>query len=274
MAESGKLPAYVHGHSPAVLSAHGRRTVKGFTPYVIPYVKPDFSVLDVGCGPGSISADLATMVPVGRVTCFDASEVAVETARALFEARDLRNGDFVAGDVAKLPFPDGSFDLVHAHQVVIHLEDPDAAMREMKRVLKTGGILACKDMILSSTAYYPALPCMDAWVKALVSTMRVASCDPDMGARLKGLALDAGFEAGNVKCSVGSWCFSEPEDVEWWGTSVADRMAEESELRKRVEKVGSLTDLEMDAGVKAWREWATSKDAWFGVMNGEIICQK
>ncbi|MCZ6914003.1 MAG: class I SAM-dependent methyltransferase [Rickettsia endosymbiont of Ixodes persulcatus] len=213
-----QLPnSYFHGHAPAVLAAHARRTAQGFTPYVLPHIKPDFSILDVGCGPGTISADLAALVPAGKVTCLDASEKALETAREVFGARDLHNGEFVAGDVGAIPFPDGTFDLVHAHQVVIHLKHPEVAMREARRVLRVGGILACKDMVVSSMVYHPVLPGMDSWGKAMVSTMRAAGADPDMGTRLKGLALGAGFEPWGMTCSVGSWCFSKPDEVTWWG---------------------------------------------------------
>jgi ubiquinone/menaquinone biosynthesis C-methylase UbiE len=268
-------PNYVHGESSAARSAHARRTAKSFTPYVLPYIKPTFSILDVGCGPGTISADFAALVPDGQVTCLDASDAALESARETFYTRNLENGEFVAGDVAgRLPFADGTFDLVHAHQLVIHLQDPGAAVREMRRVLKEGGILACKDMIMTSTVYRPVLPGMDAWQKALVSTMRASAADPDMGTRLKGLALEAGFAAKKIKSTAAAWCFSEREEVRWWGTSVAERLAEKSELRARVVRTGALTDAEMDAGVKAWEEWAGREDAWFGVMNGEVICVK
>ena len=270
----GELRDYVHGHSQAAVSAHARRSAKRFTPYVLPYIEPHHAVLDVGCGPGTISADFAELASSGSVTCLDASDAVLASARATFTARGLSNADFVAGDVSKLPFEDGTFDVVHSHQVVIHLPDPETAMSEMRRVLKDGGVLACKDMILSSMAYYPQLPGMEAWHRALVATMRVAGADPDMGARLKGLAIAAGFPARGVRCSVGAWCFSEPEDVAWWGDSVAERLAEEGGLRGKALGMGAMCTEELDEGVRAWGQWAKTEEAWFGVMNGEVICVK
>lgn len=269
-----ELRNYIHGHTSAVVSAHARRTAKGFTPYVIPHIKPHHKVLDVGCGPGTISADLAELVPSGGVTCLDASSDVLETAQGAFRGRGLANGDFVVGDVTALPFPDESFDVVHAHQVVIHLGDPEAGMLEMRRVLKPGGVLACKDMIVPSMSYSPVLPGMDAWRTALAATMRGAGADPDMGARLKGLALKAGFAAASVTCSVGAWCFWKPEDVSWWGASVSERLAEKEGLRRKVAEAGVLSDEEMMEGARAWAEWAGRVEAWFGVMNGEVICVK
>ena len=268
----GEVRSYVHGHTPGAVSAHARRTAKRFTAYVLPYIEPHHAILDVGCGPGSISADLAELASSGSVTCLDTSESVLESARATFGERGLSNGEFAAGNVEKLPFDDDTFDIVHAHQVVIHLPDPETAMREMRRVLKPGGVLACKDMILSSMAYHPALPGMDAWHRALVSTMRKAGADPDMGARLKGLAITAGFPARGMRCSVGAWCFSEPEDVAWWGGSVAERLAEEGGLRGKALEAGEMSVDEVDEGVKAWGAWSKMEEAWFGVMNGEVVC--
>ncbi|KAL2113171.1 hypothetical protein VUR80DRAFT_5078 [Thermomyces stellatus] len=270
----GEPRNYVHGHSRATVSAHARRSAKRFTSYVLPYIQPHHAVLDVGCGPGTISADFAELAPSGSVTCLDASEAVLASARATCTERGLSNVDFVTGDVNKLPFDDGTFDVVHAHQVVIHLPEPETAMREMFRVLKQGGVLACKDMILSSMAYHPCLSGMDAWHRALVATMRAAGADPDMGARLKGLALAAGFAARDVKCSVGPWCFSEPDDVAWWGESVAERLTEEGGLRGKALGTGAMSADELDEGARAWEQWARTDEAWFGVMNGEVICVK
>jgi len=275
MSQPAEPQNYIHGHSPAVLSAHARRTAAAFTPYVIPLVQPHFSILDVGCGPGTISADLAALAPDGTVTCLDPSETALDAARTVARERGLANMRFVRGEVEKLPFGEGEFDLVHAHQVVIHTRDALAAVTEMKRVLKTGGVLASKDMILNSMAWFPDKRGMDVWKKAMVGSMALTGADPDMGVRTKDAAIRAGFEPKNIRCSVGSWCFAKEEDVRWWGTSVADRLAEGGELRGRVVVQGGfLTGKEVDEGVRAWREWAEDPAAWFGVMNGEIACTK
>ena len=270
----GERRSYAHTHSRPSVSAHARRSARSFTPYVIPYIESHHAILDVGCGPGSISADLAAQAPSGSIVCLDASEAVLESARATFAQRGLTNVEFVAGNVGSLPFEDGVFDVVHAHQVVIHLPEPEAAMSEMRRVLKSGGILACKDMILSSMAYHPSLPGMDVWHRALVASMTSVGADPDMGTRLKGLALAAGFPRQGVRCSVGPWCFSEPEDVQWWGFSVSERLGEDGSLRSKVLETGAMSVSEVAEGVKAWREWAGREEAWFGVMNGEVICIK
>jgi SAM-dependent methyltransferase len=273
MSQSAEPGNYIHGHSAAVLSAHARRTAAAFVPYLIPHIQPHHSILDVGCGPGTISADLAALAPSGCVTCLDPSETALDAARAVARERGLTNMRFVRGEVEKLPFGE-EFDVVHAHQLVIHTKDAREAIQEMRRVLKPGGILASKDMIISSMAWYPPLPGLDVWRRAMVGSMALTGADPDTGARTKDAAVNAGFALGGIRCSVGSWCFASDEDVRWWGTSVADRLAEGAELRGRVVEGGFLTEREVDEGVDAWRRWAKDPSAWFGVMNGEIVCTK
>ena len=107
MAQPATKPAtYTSGHDPAVLRTHAWRTVDNSAPYLKPWLKPDMKILDVGCGPGSITVDLATYVPQGHVT-------------------GIENVAFQVRDALALPFAaDAAFDVTHAHQVLQHTGDP------------------------------------------------------------------------------------------------------------------------------------------------------
>ena len=113
---------YTHGHHESVLRSHKWRTAENSAGYLLPHLAPDAKVLDVGCGPGTITAGLADRVPRGHVTGIDAVQDILEQAREA--AGDRENMDFAAGDVYALGYPDASFDVVHAHQVLQHLSDP------------------------------------------------------------------------------------------------------------------------------------------------------
>ena len=136
---SSTSDTYLHGHHDSVLRSHRWRTAENSAGYLLPRLPADARVLDVGCGPGTITADLAARVPDGQVTGIDAAGDVLALARQEAERRGQANVRFDVGDVYDLGFDDGTFDVVHAHQVLQHLSDPgrgadrDAAGRPARR---------------------------------------------------------------------------------------------------------------------------------------------
>ncbi|KAK0705847.1 S-adenosyl-L-methionine-dependent methyltransferase [Apiosordaria backusii] len=267
---------YVHGHSAAVLAAHARRTAARDAAYLIPHIKSHFRILDIGCGPGTISADLAALVPQGRVTCLEIADSALDAARNTFSSHSITNVDFVVGDVtSRLPFGDNNFDVVHLHMVVMHLPcSPTVALKEVRRVLKNGGVVGCKEMIMDTTRWFPVDKRLDVWEKGITGTIAETGGSPNMGMALKKAALEAGFEEDKVKSAASSWCFSDGEAVQFFSNSCAKRFREGSELRERTVRGGYATEDEVNDFVKACYEWKEKKGAWFGVMNGELLAWK
>ncbi len=147
---------YTHGHHESVLRSHRWRTAENSAAYLLPHLAPDAKVLDVGCGPGTITMGLADRVPQGHVTGIDAAPEIIEQAREA--GRRPANLDFATGDVYALDYPDDAFDVVHAHQVLQHLGDPVRALREMRRVTKPGGLVAVRDGDFGGMTWYPELP--------------------------------------------------------------------------------------------------------------------
>lgn len=141
-ATPARPPRYTHGHSPAVLKSHGWRTASNSAGYLLPHLSHASRVLDVGAGPGTITVDLARICAAGEVVGVDAAEGVVEKARDLAHDEEVENVRFQVGNVMdKLDFEDGSFDVVHAHQVLQHVPDPVHALKEMRRVCAAGGIV-------------------------------------------------------------------------------------------------------------------------------------
>jgi ubiquinone/menaquinone biosynthesis C-methylase UbiE len=102
---------------------------------------PGQSTLDVGCGIGVFLPLLAKEVgPHGRVVGIDCSAAMVTDAEANVKAASLSHMVHVhTADACNLPFPDGSFDSAHCERVLMHIEDPNIALREMARVVRPGG---------------------------------------------------------------------------------------------------------------------------------------
>jgi SAM-dependent methyltransferase len=169
---------YTHGHAESVLRSHLSRTVDNSAAYVAERFRPGASVLDVGCGPGSITVDIAARVAPGRVLGIDSSAEVIDGARALAGRARAGNATFAVGDVYALDAADDSFDVVHAHQVLQHLVDPVAALREMLRVCRPDGVVAARDADYAGMTWYPADPRLDRWLEICRAVFRRNGAEP------------------------------------------------------------------------------------------------
>jgi SAM-dependent methyltransferase len=258
---------YLHGHHDSVLRSHRWRSAENSAAYLLPRLSADVSLLDVGCGPGTITADLAARV--SSVVAIDAAPDILAAAQEEAGRRGVTNVSFEAGDVYRLAFGDGRFDVVHAHQVLQHLADPVAALREMRRVCRPGGLVAARDGDYGAMCWFPEDPELEEWRGLYRQVARVLGGEPDAGRRLLSWARAAGFEA--VEASGSVWCYTQA-DRTWWGGLWADRLTQSSFGDHAVAHgLASRADLEHLAA--AWRRWADSEDAWFLVPHGEVLCQ-
>lgn len=261
---------YTHGHAEAVLRSHRWRTAENSAAYLLPHVQPDARLLDVGCGPGTITVDLARLAPDGTVVGIDRSEEVLAEARAAAAAAGVTNLEIAVGDVYSLGYGDDSFDVVHAHQVLQHLSDPVAALREMGRVCRPDGLVAVRDSDYSAFTWWPVLPELDKWLRIYQAVARGNDAEPDAGRRLKSWALEAGLEVVAATASV--WCFATADDVAWWGGLWADRILDSDLARQALDR-GLASAAELQRISAGWRRWAQAPDAWFLIPHGELLAR-
>ena len=264
--------AYISDHSTAVIRAHGWRTAQNSCAYLLPHLSPTNRILDVGCGPGSITTDLANLVPRGHVTGIEYTFAPLPGARALAAERGVMNVSFQEGDIHNLPFEDGAFDVVHAHQVLQHISDPVLGLREMRRVCKDGGIVAVRES--AYIAPYPSTPGLEKYRELYDKVAKSKGGNPHPGARIHVWAKEAGFEGERVECSTGSWCYSTKEERGFWGGGFAGRCKEGGAFFENAVKGGFASKSEMGEIEGAWREWVRNEEGWCGVLHGEIVCRK
>lgn len=169
--------SYGQGHAESVVRSQQWRTVDNSAAYLRAELRPGLRVLDVGCGPGTITADLARLVAPSQVTGLDVAEDILDQARE--HAAGVGTIEFRLGDVNALEFPDGSFDVVHAHQVLLHLRDPVGALREMLRVAKPGGVVAVRDTDYLGAFWFPADPRLDRWRAVYRAVSHANGAEPD-----------------------------------------------------------------------------------------------
>jgi SAM-dependent methyltransferase len=262
------MATYTHGHHESVLRSHRWRTADNSAAYLLPHLSSGASVLDVGCGPGTITADLATLVTPARVTALEVTEAALDLARAEIARRGLSNVEFAVGDVHALDFADGTFDVMHAHQVLQHVTDPVAALREMRRVTRPGGLVAVRDSDYAAFTWYPELPELSEWLDLYERVARGNGGEPDAARRLLAWAHAAGFT--EVTASSSTWCFATPADREWWGGMWADRVLK-SDLAETALRTGVATRADLQRISDGWRAWAAHPDGWLSLLHGEVI---
>jgi ubiquinone/menaquinone biosynthesis C-methylase UbiE len=259
---------YTHGHHDSVLSSHRTRSAADSAAYLAPRLRPGQRLLDVGCGPGTITVDLAGLVAPGEVVALDREPAVLAEVEALAAARGLTNLVTTVGDVYALELGDATFDVVHAHQVLQHLSDPVAALREMRRVIRPGGAVAARDADYAAMTWYPPEPRLERWLAVYRAVARSNGAEPDAGRRLLSWAQAVGFS--RIEPSASTWLFAERARRDWWADTWARRSLDSGVATQALE-AGLATVDELAAMAAGWREWAEHPDAWFSVLHGEIL---
>ena len=262
---------YTHGHHESVLRSHKWRTAQNSAAYLLPSLRAGLDLLDVGCGPGTISVDLARLVAPGRVVAIDASAAVIADAQRHGTEAHAANVTFRVGDVYALVDADASYDVVHVHQVLQHLTDPVAALREMRRVVRPDGVVAVRDGDYAGFVWAPSDARLDRWLALYHAVTARNGGEADAGRHLLRWARAAGFT--DVQVSTSTWTFADPDSRAWWGGLWADRVQQSSYADQAV-SYGLSTTAELEAIADAFRTWATQPDATFIVVHGEILAHR
>ncbi len=262
---------YTHGHSPAVLAAHSLRTAQNSAAFLLPQLQDGHRLLDIGCGPGTITVDLADLIDPGEAVGVDQVEAVLDEARALAEQRGQSNVRFECADAYDLPFDDGSFDVVFAHQVLQHLARPVDMLREAHRVLRPGGIVAVRDADYATMVHAPHDLRLDRWLRLYDTVARANGGEPNAGRFLRGWVLEAGFVQDTTTTS--TWCYADEGSTATWAGQWAARVTQGTFAGRAVE-VGAASKADLEELADAWRSWATQPAAFFAFLHGEVLARK
>lgn len=269
--QTSSTPNYTMGFSPEIMAIIRRFTAANHAAYLLPYIRPGMRVLDFGCGPGTISVSLAAAAAPAEMHGIDMEESQVELARAVAQAENLDNALFQVGDVTDLPFEDEYFDVAHCHNVLMHVPDTMAALNEVKRVLKPGGIIGCSEMICESSFTYPDYGVLRRAWDIFEELLSNDDGHPQMGKAMKTRIMDAGFE--NLTMNAMFDVFNTPAEIEFIYTAIGQWFLA-PEITQRAIDYGVATPGLIRNITASYERWREDPNALLAVAYGEAVANK
>lgn len=236
--------AYTPGHTANAVDFMSRRRAGTHAAFMTALLRPGMSLIDCGCGPGTITLDLARLVAPGRVVGIDAEggQFAEAAARSAQEGLDVQ---FATGSICRLDFPDAAFDAAFSHALFEHLRDPLAAARELGRVVRPGGFVALRSPDWGGFLLYPHPPEVAEAIALYRRLQTENGGDVEAGRKLPALMRAAGLAP--VRPSATYEIYDDPRRIAFY-------------LAERLDRVESA---DAARGADALRQWSEHPDALF-----------
>lgn len=260
---------YSPGYRPTVVQSYAARSTRIEAAFFTPYLRSDMRLLDVGSGPGSITIGLAELLCDGEVVGAELNPDQVEAARARAQTLGRRNVSFQQASAYELPFPDMSFDAVFAHAVLQHLMDPAAAIGEMRRVLRPGGVIGLRDDDTGSLILAPSSPHMSRAIAVMEAVMRLNGGDPSVGRTYPRLLRLNGF--ADIQMSATTE-FDTPGETTVVRGDLGATLLEQ--MGDKAVAAGLATADELPELVKVCRSWGREPDAFDAIIWCEAVARR
>ena len=264
-------PDYTLGSVEAFVRRQQQHTAENRAAHLLPFLKPGLRVLDFGCGAGGISVGLAKAVAPGETHGVDMERSQIGLARAAAKDSGCDNAIFHVGDVTSLPFEESFFDVAHCHNVLLHVPDTSAVLSEVKRVLKPGGLLACRELVFGSSVCHPGSEHMKRLWEMYVDVLRADDGHPEIGMDLKNRLLTAGFT--NIRPSMSFSTFSEPEEIAAFHDLVTKGFLSQA-ITDAAIKYSAWTERMSQEAREAWDEWKDHPGDIAAFAYGEALAER
>ena len=261
---------YTMGYGPAATAIMAIRTAQTHAAFFLPSLKPGMSVLDCGCGPGTITIGFAELVAPGQVVGTEIEDSQVALARENAAKRNVSNARFELANIYTLPFESASFDAVFISAVLSNLREPVRGLREAYRVLKPGGVIGIKEFDHGGDIFYPLDSALKQYNECYWRLRSENGHDPESGRKVGAFLLDAGFR--DVKMSASYESMADPAALrriaggfagllsEGWGDAFKDRGWATAEA------IREMSD--------AWLRFPTTHGAFYAGAWCEVLAQK
>jgi SAM-dependent methyltransferase len=239
--------------------------------FFVPFLTPDMTLLDAGCGPGTITAALAGIV--GKAVGVDIEPNAIAAANCLASRSCLANLAFLEADLTTLPFEDCAFDAVFFHAVLYHQSESmlTRTLAEARRVLKPGGVLATRDADVGGNILHPEIDgvriALDLWQRWYEHG------DPKalrFGRRQSSILRGHGF----TPVWAGASYINHSADAASRAEAVSDARRSLLGLGPQLLSKALATDDEIQAALAGWDAWGRDPDAVYFRCRCECVARK
>ena len=270
-ATDAPTPTYTMGYGPEFRRMLERRNAAVCAAHLLPHLEPGMRLLDLGCGPGTISVGLADAVAPGALHGIDMEPSQIEMAQSAAKLGGHDNATFQTGDATALPFDDASFDVAHCHALLNHAPDTQAVLAEVKRVLKPGGLFSAREVFGDSSFFEPA---SDMGVNGWATFLKLLAANgghPQMGKELKRALLDAGFV--DVRATASFEPYSSDDDLAFLHGMITGWFFAPKTMEAAI-KHGVATEAQFDGWRRSLDEWVKEPGACAAFAWGEALGRK
>ena len=251
-----------------VQAGYADRDALQIADFLVPHLSAGMSLLDCGCGPGPITLGLAKVVSPGRTVGIDVEPTMIDWANRAASSADLDNIEFRVASIYDLPFEDDEFDVVFSSAVTEHLSDPVGALREIRRVTRTGGLAAVIKTDWSFPFIVPECPEFSRFFELFEGGFNRIGGSLNRGRFLKSYMMEAGFEVTHFETRLAN-SFGAPA-----ASSAAENYItwlENIPLFRESIDLGITTQSELDSIRSAMREWAQQPAAYVATAGARAI---
>lgn len=250
---------------------YASRQAPGVADFFTPHLKSGMSILDCGCGPGTITQGLAHIVAPGQAVGCDLEPGMIEMAQSLTASSGIQNLRFQVGDILNLPFEDDTFDAAFSSAVTEHLSDPVRALSELRRVVKPGGLVGVTRTDWTYTIVSPPCDAFDRFFELFERGFHRRGGSMCSGRQLGDMMRDAGLTMVSM---IAAWSNASTPDA---AAQMAGGWAEWIENLPLFDEsiaLGETSRSELDATAAAMREWATQPGAFCASAGCRAIARK